>query len=328
MTFNQSKNGPVHAAGLWTVTRRAGFAVAMAATLSGCSAFGFARIGRPSDPNLVEPIATPLSRTGAALMLLPAAARKVDIAVYDYADKTGQNEPADNFSRFSKAVTQGGDDVLVDVLSDVGGGSWFNVVERAGLQELLTERQLIDQTNQQYRGTTSSQLPPLRYAGVIIRGGVIDYDENVATGGFGARILGVGVNTEYREDRVSVALRAVSVATGDVLASVTTDKTVYSIKMQDSVFRYVAMDKILELDAGISQNEPTGLAVRQAIELAVYALIIEGAEKDVWSFTDRSYQSDLIRNYRERTLRTSGDPRQIIAQAGGVGDRVVDDADS
>lgn len=290
-------------------------AITVSLGLSGCSILGFDRIGGPNDPSVIGPIATPMSRTGATLMLLPPAARKIDIAVYDYADKTGQNEPADNFSRFSKAVTQGGDDVLVDVLSEVGDGSWFTVVERAGLQALLTERQLIDQTNQQYNNTTKSQLPPLRFAGVIIRGGVTDYDANVATGGFGARILGIGINTEYREDRVSVALRAVSVATGEVLASVTTDKTVYSSLMQDSVFRYVAVDRILELDAGISQNEPTGLAVRQAIELAVYSLVIEGAEEGVWSFADRDYQNKVIREYRDRTRRTSGDPQLIVAQA-------------
>ncbi len=283
--------------------------------LSGCTSLGFDQIGRPSDPKVIAPISTPMTQMGAALLLLPPASRKVDIAVYDYEDKTGQNEPTDNFSNFSRAVTQGGEDVLVDVLSEVGGGDWFTVIERSGLQALLTERQLIDQTNTQYRGTTKSQLPPLRYAGVIIRGGVIDYDENVVTGGFGARILGIGVNTEYREDRVSVALRAVSVATGEVIASVSTEKTIYSVLMQDSVFRYVATDRILELDAGISQNEPTGLAVRQAIELAVYSLIIEGAEEGVWAFADRDYQDNLIRTYRERTRRTSGDPAQIFAQA-------------
>lgn len=315
MQLHKSTKRPHTLAWGATRTRLMLSAITVSLGLSGCSILEFDRIGGTNDPSVIDPIATPMSRTGAALMLLPPASRKIDIAVYDYADKTGQNEPADNFSRFSKAVTQGGDDVLVDVLSEVGDGSWFTVVERAGLQALLTERQLIDQTNQQYNNTAKSQLPPLRFAGVIIRGGVTDYDENVATGGFGARILGIGVNTEYREDRVSVALRAVSVATGEVLASVTTDKTVYSSLMQDSVFRYVSVDKILELDAGISQNEPTGLAVRQAIELAVYSLIIEGAEEGVWSFADRDYQNTVIREYRDRTRRTSGDPRLILAQA-------------
>ena len=148
-----------------------------------------------------------------------------------------------------------------------------------------------------------SALPPLRFAGTIIRGGVIDYDSNVVTGGAGARILGIGVNKEYREDRVSVALRAVSVATGEVLSSVTTEKTIYSVKIQQSIFRYVASDKILEFDAGVSQNEPTGIALRHAMELAVFALIVEGAEKGIWSFSNPAYGNKLLSYYDQRRAR-------------------------
>ncbi|KAA9005064.1 CsgG/HfaB family protein [Histidinibacterium aquaticum] len=278
--------------------------------LSGCAQLGD-RVGRASDPLATDPIETPVTRTGAMLFNLAPPSRQIDVAVYGYEDKTGQNEEEPGLTRFSREVTQGAEDVLYDILEEVGGGSWFNVVERAGLQELLTERELIDETARAYRGAATSPLPPLRFAGTIIRGGVIDYDSNVVTGGAGARILGIGINQEYREDRVSVALRAVSVETGEVLSSVTTEKTIYSVRLQDSIFRYVASDRILELDAGVSQNEPTGIALRHAMELAVFALIVEGTEKGVWSFRDRSYQNSLLSLYYQQRAQYADLDAQI-----------------
>ncbi|SEK45118.1 CsgG/HfaB family protein [Roseovarius nanhaiticus] len=257
-------------------------------------------IGTRFDPDSVPPLSTPATHTGLALRQLPPAKKTIDVAIYKYDDKTGQNEESDNFTRFSRAVSQGMSDVLIDVLTEVGDGQWFNVIERANIQDLLTERQLIDQTNQNYRGLQTSALQPLRFAGIIISGGVIDYDTNVITGGIGARLLGIGNNYEYRRDRISVVLRAVSVQTGEVLTSVQTEKTIYSLADQVSIFRFVAVDRLLELDAGFSVNEPTGIAVRQAVELAVYDLILEGAEENIWQFQDPAVQQALIARQQRR----------------------------
>ncbi|MBR2656310.1 MAG: CsgG/HfaB family protein [Loktanella sp.] len=268
--------------------------------LSGCGDLGLQSIGTRFDPNMTPPLSTQATSTALSLRQLPPARQKIDVAVYSYNDKTGQNQESDNLTRFSRAVSQGMSDVLIDVLTEVGDGQWFNVIERANIQDLLTERQLIDQTNQNYRNLERSTLQPLRFAGVIISGGVIDYDTNVLTGGFGARILGIGANVEYRRDRISVILRAVSVQTGEVLSSVQTEKTVYSLSEQLSVFRFVAVDRLLELDAGYSVNEPTGIAVRQAVELAVYDLILEGARQNIWGFSDPEVHHRLIMRQQER----------------------------
>ena len=55
------------------------------------------------------------------------------------------------------------------------------------------------------------------FAGLILEGGIIGYDPNVAMGGVGARYLGVGAETEYRIDTVTVVMRVVPVSTGKVL---------------------------------------------------------------------------------------------------------------
>ncbi|WPY96263.1 CsgG/HfaB family protein (plasmid) [Limimaricola variabilis] len=282
-------------------------------SLAGCAVSDLDSAGTSRDPNATDPGFSPTSRVGASLIALPAPTKKIDVAVYKYADETGKNEAQDNFSSFSRAVSQGNAAILIDVLTEAGAGKWFNVVERVGLQNLLTERQLIEQTNQNYLGTPSPQLPPLRFAGIMLEGGIVDYESNVLTGGAGARILGIGGSHEYRRDRVAVALRAVSVSTGEVLSSVQTEKFIYSFMQQGSIFRYVATDQILEAESGFSQNEPTGLAVRQAIELAVFALIVEGAEDGLWSFSDPAYQNELVSLYRLRKAQSAGSPAQILA---------------
>lgn len=87
-------------------------------------------------------------------------------------------------------------------------------------------------------------------------------------------------------DTVSVNLRAVSTKTSEVLSSVTVQKQVASISLQGSVFRYVALDKLLEIEAGVTSNEPKQIAVEEAIDKAVYALIMEGARVGIWKFAD------------------------------------------
>ena len=114
------------------------------------------------------------------------------------------------------------------------------------------------------------------------------YDTNETTGGVGAIYLGVGPNVQYRQDIVSVALRAVSVQSGRVLASVTTTKTVYSINVSGTGFLFAAVDKLLQADVGFTKNTPPTLAVREGIQLAVYSLIFEGVKNKLWEFKDRA----------------------------------------
>ncbi len=57
------------------------------------------------------------------------------------------------------------------------------MVERAGLANLLQERQLIRATRQEFEGGEAKPLPPIRFAGLIVEGGIIGYDANTVTGG-------------------------------------------------------------------------------------------------------------------------------------------------
>ena len=237
---------------------------------------------------------TPPSPTGLNLEALPPPARKVDIAVYQFPDLTGKNEPNNSVAVFSRAVTQGASGLIVDALKRAGHGRWFSVVERTGLNDLLQERQLVRATRQEFDKDNAKPLPPIRFAGLIVEGGILTYDANTMTGGLGANFLGIGANSQYRRDMVTVGVRIVSVQSGEVLTSVTTTKTVYSAGISANVYKFVSTDKILQVEGGFTRNEPTQLAVRQAIDLAVYATVMEGARAGIWKFADPSVAQPLI----------------------------------
>ncbi len=263
-----------------------------------------------------EPVLNPVTGINQTLRDLPPAQSRVAVAVYDYADQTGQFKPSETFQTLSKAVTQGASAILVKALHDAGNRQWFTVIERQQLNNLLKERQIIKEMRRTYLGEkviNPQALPPLLFAGVILEGGIIGYDTNTLTGGAGARYLGIGGDVKYRQDTVTVYLRAVSTKTGEVLLNVTAHKTIASYGIRGDAFKFIAFDRLLEAEAGITKNEPDQLAVQQAIEKAVYALIMEGSELGLWGFKDKDAQAALVAAYRAEKLGEG----QYDAVAGG-----------
>lgn len=247
----------------------------LAFSLAGCSTV----INRleSQKPEIVTPAANEFST------LTPPKNGPLVVAVYGFEDKTGQRKPSDRLANISTAVTQGAEVWVIKALQEVGGGKWFKVVERVGLENLSRERQIIRQTRESVNDPTP--VAPMMFAGVLIEGAVVGYDSNTLTGGAGARYLGVGPSTQYREDVVTITMRAVSVQTGEVLVSVATTKTIVSTSTNLGVFKFIeAGTENVEAEIGNSQNEPVNYAVRVSIEQAVVELIKEGAKKGYWAF--------------------------------------------
>lgn len=281
--------------------RRAAFlAATLGLTTSGCTALN------KVDPTLattareaVFPNRTPTQQLLNAIAPPP---RPIAIAVYGFVDQTGQFKPSEQGQTLSRAVTQGAGSILVKALQETGNRRWFTVVEREQLKNLLSERQIIREMRERYLGETQvnrDALPALLFAGVLLEGGIIGYDTNTVTGGAGAAFLGIGAHTEYRQDTVTVYLRAVSVRTGEVLVSVSSSKTIVSQALSASTFKFVAFKQLLEAEVGITSNEPDQLALQQAIEKAVYGLVMEGAEMKLWSFQDPQAGAELMGRYRQ-----------------------------
>ena len=231
---------------------------------------------------------TESSRTGDLLRGVPDLDQeKITIAMYDFPDRTGQRKPNDRFSQLSTAVTQGPEAYLIDALKKVSGGDWFIVVERKGLQNLVRERQLVRSTRLEYDGEQKAinVLKPLIFAGLIIEGGIVSYDTNIVSGGEGARVFGIGASKQYRTDQVAVAMRVIAVQTGEVLMTVSANKTIASYQTDADVFRFFDLrTKALEIESGAAVNEPIDYAIRSAIEYAVLKMVEKGEKLDYWKF--------------------------------------------
>tara|TARA_Y100001937_G_scaffold56509_1_gene77660 strand:+ start:2975 stop:3868 length:894 start_codon:yes stop_codon:yes gene_type:complete len=220
------------------------------------------------------------------LLNLPPAKERPVVAVYNFLDKTGQRKSVDNIASFSTAVTQGGVEMVIDALKTAGGGTWFRVVERNGIDALVRERQIIRSARQDYARSTGEEVEdvqPLLFAGILIEGGVIGYDTNLMTGGRGARTLGIGYTKQYRQDAVTVSMRAVSVLTGEVLLNVQTRKTILSYGEGGDIFRFIEQGtQLVEYEDGVGNNESVTYATRTAIEAAVLELIYQGHDRGFW----------------------------------------------
>ena len=224
------------------------------------------------------------------LLNLPPAENMPVVAVYKFLDKTGQRKDTSSGQSFSTATTQGGVELLIDALKTAGGGTWFRVVERQGIDNLVRERQIIRSGRDEAAkalGIEPQKLGPLLFAGMIVEGGIIGYDTNVKSGGKGARMLGIGKTKQYKQDEVTVSIRAVSVLTGEVLLNVQAKKSILSYGGSGDIFRFVENGTTLvEYEDGVGNNESVTYATRVAIEAAVLELVYQGHERGLWTIKE------------------------------------------
>jgi curli production assembly/transport component CsgG len=267
----------------------------VAVLTSGCASMNHAFETKDAHPGLQ-------STAHDEMTDLPAPQDKVVAAVYQFRDQTGQYKAKERGSSFSRAVTQGGTSILMKALKD---SDWFRPIERKGLSNLVKERDIIRSIRQQYDRENAQQLSPLLYAGILLEGGIIGYDTNVITGGGGFRLAAIGGSGQYRQDQVTVYLRAVSTQTGEVLKTVHTTKTILSQELDGGAFRYVDADLLLETEAGISYNEPTTMAVTEAIETSVRDLVVEGVRDGLFTPQDSSAARAAIADYEQRKERAA-----------------------
>ncbi len=227
---------------------------------------------------------------------IPAPEERPIVAVYKFPDQSGQRKQKGDAAMFSTAVTQGGATMLIDALRTAGNGTWFRVVERVGLDNLTKERQLIRSAREQTASEEEKKkaLRPLLFAGILIEGAVISYEANLESGGIGARYLGIGNSVQYREDNITVSLRMVSVATGEVLLEVLSQKTIFSYGKSEDVFRFIeANTELVEIELGNARNESSTIALMKAIEGGVLEIINLGYDKGFWILQNKNAGVEL-----------------------------------
>ena len=239
--------------------------------LSACSL-----IPKP-ELNVTQAEINPVSQTMRDLQAKPGPKYPIPVAVYSFRDQTGQYKPQQNVSSFSTAVPQGATSMLIQTLLE---SKWFTPVEREGLQNLLTERKI---SKKQPMKSKDSKVQPLTNARLLLEGGIISYESNISTGGAGVEYYGIGASEMYREDQVTIYLRAVDVHTGKVMMSVSTTKRVFSQEMRAGLIRFTSLNRLAEAEIGFTTNEPVQFCVLQAIELAVAEIIEKGIEQGYWN---------------------------------------------
>ncbi|KAA0911509.1 CsgG/HfaB family protein [Pusillimonas sp. ANT_WB101] len=262
---------------------------------------------------------TPPTKATRDLLEFPPPKGKVVVAVYGFRDQTGQYKPSPE-SAFSTAVTQGAGSMLIKALKDSG---WFIPVEREDLQSLLTERRVIRAIDDEDSGNGQSKVrvPNLMPASIVLNGGIVSYDSNVRTGGLGAQFLGVGASAQYRVDQVGINLRSVDVNTGEVLQSVSTTKTIYSYEIHPSVFKFVNFNDLLQIEGGITSNEPAQLCVQEAVEAAVAHLIVGGVKDNLWVLKNpQDWDNPVIQHYlnKESTYVEEVPSKTVSGAANGT----------
>jgi curli production assembly/transport component CsgG len=280
--------------------------IAVAMAISGCSTV------RPWGSTKIKEEATVSETINKSFSVVPApAGPAVTVAVYGFKDLTGQRKPSNTLSLFSTAVTQGAEAYLMKSLQEVGNRQWFTVVERVGLDNLLKERQMIKQTREIYEGANAKPLPPLQMAGVILEGGIIDYNSNTLTGGTGARWLGIGTSTAYTQDVVVISLRLVSVQTGEVLTTVTVEKNLLSTADGATALKFFNQaTQAFEFDSSQTFNEPGNYALRSAIETAVIELIKKGERTGLWQFKEKSNELVQTQTKTQDATKATPTPQQ------------------
>lgn len=261
--------------------------------LGGCASL-FKQPVKPADARLGA-----WSSMHSELKELPRPQEKIVAAVYQFRDQTGQYKPSETGASWSTAVTQGATSILLQSMEESG---WFVPIEREGLSNLLQERRIIRSSREQYQGAAEGEslLPPLLFGGVTLEGGIISYESNIVTGGSGLRYFGAGASGEYRENKVTIYLRAVSTSNGRILKTVHTSKTILSQKISAGLFRFVSLKKVLEAETGYTFNEPAHMAVQEAIDKAVYSLIVEGIIEGLWGVQNpQDMEHPALKNYVE-----------------------------
>jgi len=227
---------------------------------------------------------------------LPGPQEPIYAAVYKFRDQTGQYRPSQQGTNWSTAVTQGATNILIRALEN---SKWFIPVERENVSNLLNERKIIRSSREQYAQGNNNNvgLPPLLFAGIILEGGIVSYDANLVTGGVGARYFGAGGSARYRQDRVSIYLRAISTQNGRILKTVYISKTILSQALDGGIFRFVSFQRLLEAETGFTYNEPSELAVTEAIEKAVEAMIVEGVMDGLWNTALKKDSTSMVTQF-------------------------------
>jgi len=240
--------------------------------------------------------------TGATddLKKLPAPNEKIVVAVWKLPDETGQHRRNTTATDLSKAVTQGAVHMLIKALMDSG---WFEVVERESWSNLYQELKIREEMQRQGAKVNGGVIG-LKVSRFMVTGAITEYEHQPFSAGAGAGYRGFGLSGRAKISSVTTDLRLTDLNSGVVLGAVSMYKRIASEEVDFSIFRFLKIDKLLEVETGFTTNEPTQACVRETIEKAIINLIAKGVKQGLWAPKnpdDKKFFSELKLEFDEMT---------------------------
>lgn len=258
---------------------------ASALTLFGCADTTLRRVAPESAPVLQGPAVSgngsPLDSSFACfrdrMLERPSGPLAVGVGeVRDFTGKSSINEGA--------TITQGGSLMVMSALGKLGRSVRLHerFDPRVGELELIytDRRQLGDgRTYTVPDGNRARQVPWLPYMGgsilqsqYFIVGGITEVNWAVQSGGFSARVNGVGPRARSFTMSIAADLRIVDTRSLVVAHTISLQKQVVGHEIDADVFRFFG-DRLFDINAGTRNLEPVQMAVRATLELGVLELM-------------------------------------------------------
>lgn len=202
------------------------------------------------------------------------------MSVGNVKDYTGKFSELDG----GNPITQGGSLMVISALGKLGGA--VQQFERFDTQiaemELgfMDQRRLGDGDVHVVTNNGQQQQVPWKpyYGGSIMEtdyyivGGITELNYNISSGGAEARINGIGPKARTFTVNVAADLRVVDTRSLAVVHTTSLQKQVVGYEVGFELFRFFD-DELVDLNAGLKNQEPLQLAVRTTLELGVLELI-------------------------------------------------------
>lgn len=237
--------------------------------------------------------------------------------VRDFTGKSSINEGA--------TITQGGSLMVMSALGKLGRGIRIHerFDPRVGELELIytDRRQLGDgRAYNVPEGNRTRQVPWLPYMGgsilqsqYYIVGGITEVNWSIQSGGFSARVNGVGPRARSFVMSIAADLRIVDTRSLVVAHTVSLQKQVIGHEIDADVFRFFG-DRLFDVSIGTRNLEPVQLAVRVALELGVLELVSHVSRAPLEGCLDSAVQAGLVsRAYVPPQIPPSPEPPVAVA---------------
>ena len=252
--------------------------------VTGCVAVD--KIDQLTAPNTITDAASEHTEHSKAEVMAQWSQRNgiASVAVTSFEDLTGARVDGGS----STAVAASGHLLLEFILKNYRDEGHLAIYSRRLLSELINERRLAQQANTSYATEAVNSLskatqalmgnakikplhdlPDLGPVDFLITGAVIGYDKNTRDSGAAAGMVGVSNRYQQSEDSVSVLVELINVKTGAMSGIGIASELISSKLFNAGVFKYLEVDKILELEGGGSLNEPKTYALYLALTQAV-----------------------------------------------------------